>query len=555
MKFASNLTSSVTLNKVITALLVVTLLFAWLVKPGPALAQGDDPGPPSETVKLIFIHHSCGENWLVDGYGNLGRTLGENNYFVSDTNYGWGPGSIGDATDIVDWPSWFGPHRDEHILSALYNESGQNSYEYTRTLSDPGGENTIIMFKSCYPNSNLEGSPSDGPDPSGYDYSVGSAKFIYNELLDYFSSRPDKLFVVITAPPVQDPSLADNARAFNTWLVQDWLDGYSGSNVAVFDFYNVLTAPKNHHRFHNGAVEYVTNSGGNTLYYPSNGDDHPSVAGSQKATDEFVPLLNVYYHRWQAGASAEPPPESAAPPSEGAEEVPFEGAEQPAEPAVSEGPSQDLNVTSENWEPGVGEGSTASCVPDTTMFKTEPGSLRIEYSVPVDSWGACGRSFETARDWSSGDGISMVYQSEKEDQQMLFTIFSGPSDGRTPFEFYFDTTAESTKDWVQLEMSWDEFERADWADPGGPAELDPKQVLGFGITVINEENSSEGNIWIDRIYLGRGEIPETSEQAEPAAPSGVEAEGEDGRPCPCSSMLLPVGAVVVGLLLRKRESE
>src|SRR5512137_214515 len=69
----------------------------------PASAQSYDPTPPVQTTRLIFIHHSCGENWLTDGNGNLGRTLGENNYFVSDTNYGWGPDSIGDATDIVNW--------------------------------------------------------------------------------------------------------------------------------------------------------------------------------------------------------------------------------------------------------------------------------------------------------------------------------------------------------------------------------------------------------------------------------------------------------------------
>ncbi|MCG2767056.1 MAG: hypothetical protein L6435_01565, partial [Anaerolineae bacterium] len=51
--------------------------------------------PPSETVKLIFIHHSCGENWLDDYNGGLGITLRDNNYFVSDTNYSWGPDGIG----------------------------------------------------------------------------------------------------------------------------------------------------------------------------------------------------------------------------------------------------------------------------------------------------------------------------------------------------------------------------------------------------------------------------------------------------------------------------
>jgi hypothetical protein len=48
-----------------------------------------DTSPPGSAVKLIFIHHSTGQNWLQTGYGNLGQTLNTNHYFVSDTNYGW----------------------------------------------------------------------------------------------------------------------------------------------------------------------------------------------------------------------------------------------------------------------------------------------------------------------------------------------------------------------------------------------------------------------------------------------------------------------------------
>jgi len=46
------------------------------------------PTPPVDPVKLIFIHHNCGENWLEDGNGGLGLALESNNYYVSDTNYG-----------------------------------------------------------------------------------------------------------------------------------------------------------------------------------------------------------------------------------------------------------------------------------------------------------------------------------------------------------------------------------------------------------------------------------------------------------------------------------
>jgi len=294
-----------------------------------AAVLADDPSPPAETVKLSFIHHSCGSNWLADGNGNLGLVLRDNNYFVSDTNYGWGPDGIGDLTDIGHWWNWFrGPNSSTYV-AALYDESDQHA-SYSRLADDPSGENQIVMFKSCYPNSNLQGDPDDpvpsiGENPlrgqsSGSSYhTVANAKGIYIDLLDYFATRQDKLFVVITAPPVQNAAWADNARAFNTWLVEDWLDGYPYYNVAVFDFYNVLTTnggswdtndlgleTGNHHRYRNSGIQYVTDQGGNTAAYPNGGDDdHPSPAGNQKATGEYVDLHNTFYNRWHT--PPEPP--------------------------------------------------------------------------------------------------------------------------------------------------------------------------------------------------------------------------------------------------------
>lgn len=267
----------------------------------PASVQGLalNTGPPGTPDRLIFIHHSSGENWLADEHGGLGRALDQNNYFVSDTNYGWGPDGIGDRTDIINWPEWFRGPNSGRYLAALYAENGQNA-AYTRTLPNPGGENEIVMFKSCFPNSILEGNPVN-PAAPGEGLTVSNVKYIYNDLLQYFATRPDKLFIIITAPPVQDATYAANARAFNTWLVRDWLaeNGYGQRNVAVFDFYNVLTDPDNHHRYHDGAIEYVTDRGAGTLFYPTDGDDHASPAGSQKATGEFIPWLNVVVNCWR----------------------------------------------------------------------------------------------------------------------------------------------------------------------------------------------------------------------------------------------------------------
>ncbi len=284
--------------------IVLAILVSLYVTPviaAPRYQEIVDPSPPADPVKLIFIHHSTGENWLTDGYGYLGKTLAENNYFASDTNYGWGPDSIGDRTDIPDWLEWFASDQTPAYLSALLEEAGQNS-SYTRLFDDPGGENQVIMFKSCFPNSALEGNPGDSPDAEGW-LTVGHAKYVYNEILQFFSTRPDILFIVITAPPLLDSTYAENARAFNLWLVNDWLEqnNYALPNVAVFDFYNVLTDRDAHHWFSDGAIGHVVMPG-NTLAYPSS-DEHPSRKGSQKATEEFIPLLNIFYHRWVSTTS------------------------------------------------------------------------------------------------------------------------------------------------------------------------------------------------------------------------------------------------------------
>lgn len=262
------------------------------------------PTKPTKTVKLVFIHHSTGQNWLADGNGDLGLALKNNNYFVSDTNYGWGPDGIGDRTDNGQWWLWFRGSSSSTYMQALNSEFGQHS-SYTRLSSDPdtSRENEIIMFKSCFPNSAITGNPSDaaktGSNPlrgqgAGSNMTVANVKGIYNDILTYSAAHQDKLFVLIVTPPLArgatDASQAANARAVANWLINKWLENYPHKNVAVFDFYNVLTSnggspdkkdlgesSGNHHRWWNGHVQHSQTISSNFLAYPT-GDSHPSSA-------------------------------------------------------------------------------------------------------------------------------------------------------------------------------------------------------------------------------------------------------------------------------------
>lgn len=470
-------------------------------------AQEENPSPPETPVKLIFIHHSTGENWLTDDYGNLGRALGENNYFVSDTNYGWGPDSIGDNTDYHNWIEWFVGPDSSRYLDALNNESDQNSI-YTRTLSDPGGENQIIMFKSCFPNSDLAGHPDD-PASDGEWYTVGHAKFVYNRLLEYFVTRPDKLFIVITPPPLMDTTHAENARQFSRWLVQDWLvdNNYPLNNVAVWDFHNVLTDPGNHHRYQDGVIEHTIHNGNGGLYYDSDGDDHPNIAGSQKATDEFVPMLNIFYHRWVSNA----PVDVAKSKDYGKETPQSEDAEQSiplADPASVFGIIDDFEAGPPagtwGWETFWDEGNPAtsiSCGVDGSLANSGTSSLRIDFHIEPGSWGTCTLFYDNPVGFADTAGIAFDYHAGA--AALIFNIdaHGGSPDARSTYHYKVETMPESVGGWVHMELTWDQIVRVEWEEnPGSP--VDPAEINGFAFgfdTYPDTPNS--GTIWIDNFAL------------------------------------------------------
>jgi hypothetical protein len=460
---------------------------------------------------MVFVHHSCGENWLADANGGLGQALAENGYRVSDTNYGWGPDSIGDRTDITDWPEWFTGPRHDIYLQALYAENEQHC-EYARSGSDPGGENQIVVFKSCFPNSNLTGKPSD-PPARGEGLTVANAKAIYKELLGYFAIRPDKLFIAITAPPVQDSSCAANARAFNKWLVQDWLADYRAGNVAVFDFYNVLTDPNHHHRVRGEKVEYICDRGGVTLYYPSDGDDHPSATGNRKATEEFVPLLNAYYQKWAASR-----PQAVA--------VEDAGKNTDSRPAAldrdqtGKAPQQD-QATSE----GVGENVVAdfdgsltawqtfqdetpdtrlSMLRDTERKHGGEAAMRIRYKLATDGWATGSLVYNQPEDWSRFRGLSLYVQVEKPGQPLTVIAYGGKSsDDLLHFEYRFAATEAAVNGWQRVEILWPQFQAAAWqSDPATP--YDPHSAMGiaFGFSDLEGETAS-GIVWVDDVTLIR----------------------------------------------------
>lgn len=285
-------------TEIIKLILLAVVCFVILIIGNSVAHSQVNTDPPSSTVRLVFVHHSCGDNWLNTGNGNLGDTLGSNNYYVRDTYYGWDApynADIGSSTDTTDWYTWFADTtiqgnseaRRDNIMGELYTTNNKNA-TYT-PITDPGGENDIIMFKSCYPCSEVGGSIDD-------------EKAIYNDLLAYFGDHTDKLFVLITPPGETVVSSWALTEELCNWLCDrenGWLSRYPYHNVAVFDFYNVLSETDAHHRIYEGSVQHYNSPSADGTSPYHNGDNHPNSTGNQKSTDEFVTLLNYFYNCWQ----------------------------------------------------------------------------------------------------------------------------------------------------------------------------------------------------------------------------------------------------------------
>ena len=269
------------------------------------LSQYSD-AKPDKTVKLLFIHHSCGGQWLADkgdakdiipdtciiashpNGGGLRALLQKNNYEVHEAAY---KSAIGDKTDVCDWNAKFRDKMDQ-ILRCDIQDS---------LYADASARNAIVMFKSCFPANEILSDGKAPGDPDSPHKTLANYKAAYTKLLGYFRAHPDTLFICVTAPPLAQnvPSrtkefiknaigsgssvkaVGERARRFNNWLKdaeKGWLARYELKNVVVFDYYDTLTR--------HGESNY-------SLYPTRNDrDSHPSAEGNLLAASQFISFLN-----------------------------------------------------------------------------------------------------------------------------------------------------------------------------------------------------------------------------------------------------------------------
>jgi hypothetical protein len=271
---------------------------------------------------LVFIHHSVGHNWLNSGLHEalLAKDyIGQRNdiYYGVDVAPDLGrPASLqrpsGDYTDMNHRILWFNDylggvksHKTPYGLARIISRLGG----YLGIAMPQGGAfNRIVVFKSCYPNSDIVGDGTEPGDPFDSVFTLANYQAIYRHpggpgqtytdngyaykpLEDIFAENPDVLFIAITAPPLHyAPSDATNdanahrARAFNNWLQDEWLASYQAAhpglnNVVVFDLFDAL-AYSDDHPSHPNRLK--------AEYGGESGDSHPNDIANAYLTQIFA---------------------------------------------------------------------------------------------------------------------------------------------------------------------------------------------------------------------------------------------------------------------------
>ncbi|MBN1955343.1 MAG: hypothetical protein JW900_09870 [Anaerolineae bacterium] len=503
--------------------IVLLLILLGGLSSGPVLAQ--------RPIRIVFLHHSCGENLINEGSVREGLTaLG---YEFYDHGYN------GDGLRLADG-SYSGVSFD---VPGDNTDPGGLAETFAQPLHDPPDnafshlmQYDVIAFKSCFPVSNIAD-----------DYQLAEYQSYYLAIRERMDQYPDKVFIVVTQPP-QVPGSSDDAEARRARALADWLqsDEYLGGhpNVFTFDFFGYLAGEDNFLR---------------PEYRYDNYDAHPNERANRDIGPLFVDWIDRVVRSYDTGQPRPTPlPPPPAPPDE---ENGGDVAPPAVEPPVGAGVVDDFE-TMGYWEAAAGEGSAVECNADSGVAHGGTTSLHIYYLVEPYGWADCGRHFDELQDWSGGQGFSFWLRADRAGEPLTLMLFSGAPEAPTPFEVYVETTGESTTGWQYFFFPWEEFARAEWADAGGIDEIDPVRMTGYGIDFAAQDAAREGTVWIDDVALD-GVVgappPADSGDAEPVpVPESLDVEdgnGEEEEPggglC-ASASFLPLGTVILLAICRRR---
>jgi len=197
-----------------------------------ATKWGGHEEPMGKDARIVFLHHSTGEviwNGGVAGWFEKYNSDNDTNYeivervFPKDSPYGW------ENYPYDYWNIWV-------------RHAGDKPFEEEPTLEILTDEYDVIVFKHCFPVSDVEQDHGEA-DVSSPDKRTENYTLQYEALKEKMRQFAKSRFIVWTgaaqAANCTDPETAKRAKAFFDWVKGKWDE--PGDNIFVWDFHELET--------------------------------------------------------------------------------------------------------------------------------------------------------------------------------------------------------------------------------------------------------------------------------------------------------------------------
>ncbi len=195
--------------------------------------------------KVIFLHHSTGWNvWLGGTHRYVYKLTGRSGLKAAVNSHA-GKQKLNLSVTGRFFPK-ASPYGWNNYPYDYYNiwvkHAGNEPYMEEPTLEMLAREYDLIIFKHCYPVSNIL--PDTGPPDIDSDVrTLGNYKLQYNALKEKMHEFPGVKFIVWT-PAVNvrsriSPDEAGRVKEFHDWMINEWDE--KGDNIFVWDFYGLET--------------------------------------------------------------------------------------------------------------------------------------------------------------------------------------------------------------------------------------------------------------------------------------------------------------------------
>lgn len=198
-----------------------------------------------QMTKIIFLHHSTGQAiWIgktnrfvykftkkndVKSYFRRSNNKNRTNYLIDERTF--------PAESPYGWRN-----RPYDYYNIWVKHAGENPYMGEPTLEILTKEYSIIIFKHCYPVSNIK-EDTGFPNIDSEERRLENYKLQYTTLKNKMHEFPNNKFIVWT-PAVHvksnlKPEEAKRTNDFYKWIINEWDE--KGDNIFVWDFYQYET--------------------------------------------------------------------------------------------------------------------------------------------------------------------------------------------------------------------------------------------------------------------------------------------------------------------------